>query len=178
MTVLLLALTGVLALLVVGVAVLAWRLATRLGRLEARLAASSDASWSGSAPESDHQGSLEDARDDRTPVEYVITHRGEPAGGTVGVPPGQTPGEAEVEAVPTLPAGQFADVLLRESVIKSAGLFHGVRRALSPEIRNRIRFEMRREVKRSRKQRRADIREARREWEARQRAAMTEDRAA
>ena len=55
-------------------------------------------------------------------------------------------------------------------VVKAASLAHGVRRALDPETRNRIRFEMRREVKRARKQRRADTREARREWEARQRA--------
>ena len=45
----------------------------------------------------------------------------------------------------------------------------------SPETRNRIRFEMRREVKRARKQRRADLREARREWEARQRARRRRD---
>ena len=36
---------------------------------------------------------------------------------------------------------------------------------------NRIRFEVRREIRRSRKQRKADLREARREWEARQRDA-------
>ena len=46
--------------------------------------------------------------------------------------------------------------------MRAASLAHGVRRALDPETRNRIRFEMRREVKRARKQRRADIREARR----------------
>ena len=69
----------------------------------------------------------------------------------------------------------FADIVLRETVVQAASLVHGVRRALSPETRNRIRFEMRREVKRSRKQRRADLREARREWEARQRAAMATD---
>ena len=48
----------------------------------------------------------------------------------------------------------------------------GLRRALAPEVRNRIRFEMKREVKRSRKQRKADMKQARREWEARQRAAI------
>ena len=68
--------------------------------------------------------------------------------------------------------------MLRETVVQAASLFHGVRRALSPENRNRIRFEMRREVKRSRKQRRADLREARRDWEARQRAAMVDDQVA
>jgi hypothetical protein len=63
----------------------------------------------------------------------------------------------------------FADLLLRESVIRLGSLGHGVRRALSAESRNRIRFEMRREVKRARKQRRAEQREAYREWQARQR---------
>ena len=63
----------------------------------------------------------------------------------------------------------FADQLLRESVIRIGALSHGVRRALSAEARNRIRFEMRREVKRARKHRRVEQREAYREWQARQR---------
>ena len=69
----------------------------------------------------------------------------------------------------------FADLVLRETVVKAASLAHGVRRALDPETRNRIRFEMKREVKRARKQRRSDTREARREWEARQRATIRDD---
>lgn len=63
----------------------------------------------------------------------------------------------------------FADLVLRESVVQAASLAAGLRRALAPETRNRIRFEMRREVKRARKQRRTDLRDARRAWEARQR---------
>jgi hypothetical protein len=39
---------------------------------------------------------------------------------------------------------------------------YGVRRALSAENRNRIRFEMRREVKSARRQRRRDVKEAKR----------------
>ncbi len=54
-------------------------------------------------------------------------------------------------------------------MIRIGSLSHGVRRALSAEARNRIRFEMRREVKRSRKHRRMEQREAYREWQARQR---------
>ena len=65
--------------------------------------------------------------------------------------------------------------MLRETVVRAASLAHGVRRALAPETRNRIRFEVKREIRRSRKQRKADLREARRDWEARQRAAMTDD---
>ena len=155
MTALLLALTGVLTLLVVGVAALAWRMSRRLERLEAQLAGSSDPiGSSGGAP-----------HPVRRPTEYVITHLGEPV----------EEQEPEVEAVPVVAPGLFADLVLRETVVQTASVFHGVRRALSPENRNRIRFEMRREVKRSRKQRRADVREARREWEARQRAAMGQD---
>ena len=52
-----------------------------------------------------------------------------------------------------------------------ASLAAGVRRALAPEHLNRVRFEMRREVKRARKQRRADLRQAKRQYDARDRAA-------
>ena len=70
----------------------------------------------------------------------------------------------------------FADLVLRESVVKAASLAYGVRRGLSPANRNRIWFEMRREVKRARKERKAEEREAIREWRARQRAAVREGR--
>jgi hypothetical protein len=53
-------------------------------------------------------------------------------------------------------------VALVESAVRVASLAHGVRRALSAESRNRIRFEMGREVKRSRRQRRREVRHARR----------------
>lgn len=75
-------------------------------------------------------------------------------------------------AVPARIDGKlFADIVARESVIKAAGLAHGLRRALSAENRNRIRFEMKREVKRSRKQRRADLKAALRQFQAREDAA-------
>ena len=73
-------------------------------------------------------------------------------------------------AVPTVPTPVFVDIVLRESLIRTASLAAGLRRALAPEVRNRVRFEMKREVKRSRKQRRLVLRRARRDWEARQRA--------
>ena len=72
----------------------------------------------------------------------------------------------------------FADLVLRESVVKAASFAHGVRRALAPETRNRIRFEVKREIRRARKQRRADHKEARRDWEARQRATLDDETAA
>jgi hypothetical protein len=51
-------------------------------------------------------------------------------------------------------------------------LAHGVRRGLAPATRNRIRFEMKQEVRRARKQRRADVKAAQRDLHARQRRAM------
>jgi hypothetical protein len=92
--------------------------------------------------------------DDR---EYVITGLGE----------GRSRGP--LAAVPTVPAPVFVDIVLRESLIRTASLAAGLRRALAPDVRNRIRFEMKREVKRSRKQRRVLLREARRHLQARQR---------
>ena len=95
------------------------------------------------------------------PHEYRITGLGEPE------PDDAAPAQVE-RAV-------FADLLLRESVIRLGSLGHGVRRAMSAESRNRIRFEMKREVKRARKQRRAEQREAYRDWQARRRVAVTDD---
>jgi hypothetical protein len=78
--------------------------------------------------------------------------------------------EPEDQPAPTLETKLFADVVLRESVVKAASWAHGVRRAVAPANRNRIWFEMRREVKRARKDRRAEEREAIREYRARRRA--------
>jgi len=88
--------------------------------------------------------------------EYKITMLGE-----------QTP---EPEPAPVVPGPLFADLVLRESAVQAASFAAGLRRALAPETRNRIRFEMRREVKRARRQRRADLRQAKREFDARTRA--------
>jgi hypothetical protein len=175
----LLIVTGVLAVLVGALAVLSVRLRHRIDRLEEQVA-------SGRLPSSDPQWSSEGARDSRTgsldaepaATKFVITRVGEPdpesqAASEVG-------SEAGVVAEParTVPGPVFADLLLKESVVQTASLFHGLRRALSPEVRNRIRFHMRQEVKRSRKQRRAELREVRREWAARQRAAMSAEESA
>ena len=83
---------------------------------------------------------------------------------------GPTTGPTTATATPTGPGGAvervdsalFADLVLRETVVKAASLTHGLRQALAPESRNRIRFEMGREVKRARKQRRAEQKAARR----------------
>lgn len=103
----------------------------------------------------------------RPEPEYVITHLGEPEA---------EPDGAVVPVRLTPPA--FADAVLRETVVQTASLVHGVRRALAPETRNRIRFEMRREVKRSRKARKVEVREALREYRARRRTAAESEGAA
>jgi hypothetical protein len=96
--------------------------------------------------------------------EFVITALGDPAADAV--PPLGADGSERIGGA------LFADLVLRESVVKAASLAYGVRRALDPATRNRIRFEMRREVKRARKERRAEVRAARRDVRARGRAAM------
>jgi hypothetical protein len=64
----------------------------------------------------------------------------------------------------------FTDIVARETVVKAASWTHGLRRALSPASRNRIRFEMRQETRRAGRERRAETRQALREFRARQRA--------
>lgn len=96
----------------------------------------------------------------RAEREYRITGVGGPEGAH----------RPSAETVPArLERAVFVDHVLREGVIRLGSLAHGVRSGLSPETRNRIRFEMRREVRRARKQRQADMRTAHREWQARQR---------
>jgi hypothetical protein len=77
-----------------------------------------------------------------------------------------------------LSAGQFASVALGESLVRLLSLGYGVGRALSPENRNRIRFAMRQEVRRSKRQRRHDVKAARRHLRAQQAEAHGEGEAA
>jgi hypothetical protein len=106
--------------------------------------------------------------DERTPADesgYVITHLGDEAG---------SPRHAAQEG-PRIEPALFADLVLRESVVRAASLAHGIRVALAPETRNRIRYEVRREVRRSRKRRRAEVKLARRAVSLRQREALPDD---
>ena len=105
-----------------------------------------------------------------TPQEFVIT--------TAGLPDTRR----EHDAPPAVPDRQlttreFVSVALGESLVTIAAFGYGVGRALSPEKRNRIAFEMRREVKRSRKQRRREVKEARRHLRTAERSTYTEDAA-
>ncbi|RYB95644.1 hypothetical protein EUA93_15645 [Nocardioides oleivorans] len=63
----------------------------------------------------------------------------------------------------------FADIVARETVVKAASWSHGLRRALSPESRNRIRFHVRQETKQAGRERRAEMKQALREFRARER---------
>lgn len=95
------------------------------------------------------------------PVEFVITDLGQP----------QAPPARPMR----LDAPTFADIVVKETVVKAASLAHGVRRGLAPATRNRIRFEMKQEVRRARKQRRADLKAAQRELHARQRRSLARE---
>lgn len=80
------------------------------------------------------------------PAEYLITTAGQPA---------EAAAEGERDAgLEPVPARAVWSVTLGEPLLKAVAFGYGVRRALSPESRNRIAFEMRREVKRARKERR------------------------
>jgi hypothetical protein len=74
-----------------------------------------------------------------------------------------------------LDAPGFADLVLKETVVKAAALAQGLRHGLAPATRNRIRFEMKQEVRRARKQRRADLKAAERDLRVRQRATLAEE---
>jgi hypothetical protein len=60
-----------------------------------------------------------------------------------------------------------------EPLVKVVAFGHGIRRALSAESRNKIWFEMRREVRRARKQRRREMKVAWRRMQAEDRAEDT-----
>jgi len=82
-------------------------------------------------------------------------------------------GESEDDAVATRPVSDqlVLSAAFGEPLVKVLAFGHGVRRALSAESRNRIRFEVRREVRRARKQRRREMKDAWRRVQAEDRAA-------
>lgn len=72
---------------------------------------------------------------------------------------------------PTVADRVVLSTTVGEPLVKVVALGHGLRRALSGEARNRIWFEMRREVRRARKQRRREMKDAWRRMQAEDRAA-------
>jgi hypothetical protein len=75
------------------------------------------------------------------------------------------------EAAANVPDRVVLSATVGEPLVKAVAFGHGVRRALSAESRNRIWFEMRREVRASRRRRRRENRAFVREARAAQRAA-------
>ncbi len=69
----------------------------------------------------------------------------------------------------------FTDIVARETVVKAASWTAGLRRALSPESRNRIRFAVRQETRRAGRERRSEMKQALREFRARERASVGRD---
>ena len=94
---------------------------------------------------------------------YVIT------GLTDDRPERHEPAEVVAVAAP-IDGRLFADIVARETVVKAASWTAGIRRALSPESRSRIRFQVRQETKRAGRERRAEAKQALREFRARERA--------
>jgi len=119
----------------------------------------------------DLRARLEELEHDRraplasTEAEFVIT----------GLGSEQADPEPAPAPAPPIDGAAFADTVLRETVVKAASLAHGVRHGLAPATRNRIRFEMKQEVRRARRQRRADLKQAQRDLHARQRAMLAEE---
>jgi len=88
---------------------------------------------------------------------YVITDAGEP------------PRE------PNVPDRVVLTATMGEPLVKAVAFGHGVARALSAESRNRIWFEVRREVRRARKQRRREMKDAWRRMQAEDRSTQAAD---
>ncbi|HET6167759.1 MAG TPA: hypothetical protein VFE07_13095 [Marmoricola sp.] len=94
------------------------------------------------------------------PAEFVITHVGEPGDAS----------DVEAADAVRVPDRMVLSATLGEPLVKVAAFSHGVRRALSAESRNRIWFEMRREVRSSRRRRRRLRKDVMRDYKARERA--------
>jgi len=160
-----------------GLALAAVVLLLALARLRGRTNRQVDAARAEAAELRARLDRLEQERSEavRPPVRDQRDHRITGVGvSETGPRPSSTADEYEIQPA-RLERAVFADHMLREGVIRLGSLAHGVRRGLSAETRNRIRFEMKREVRRTRKQRHADMRTAHREWQARQRDALGDD---
>lgn len=95
------------------------------------------------------------------PATFVITHVGEPEDAADGEP---------VQPL-SVPDRLVLSATVGEPLVKVAAFSHGLRRALSAESRNRIWFEMRREMRASRRRRRQLRKRLEREYRANLRAA-------
>ena len=101
--------------------------------------------------------------------EFVITTLPDlAAGGQASPTAEQHDGRDESALIAPVTAGRFASAALGESLVRIVTLGHGLRQALRPENRSRIRFAVRQESKRSRRERRRDLKAARRHLRAQQ----------
>jgi hypothetical protein len=163
-------LTALLAALVVGLA-LAARTSRRQAAATGELSAALAASEARAAELAERLQRLERRSAGPHPTEPLTGRLSRAAYDGEEDPAPATSLEGRVEVDGRL----FTDIVVRETTIKAAGLWHGLRVALTPENRNRIRFEMKQEVKRSRRRRRDDLRAALRDLRARERAAMARE---
>ena len=151
---------GAVALVALVVALLAHRRARRAEALAASLA---ERVAVPSAPAAQAPSVAE-----RDTAAFVITQVGDPR-------EDDAPPAGSVPVARPIDGRLFTDIVARETVVKAAGWTHGLRRALSPETRNRIRFEVRQETRRAGRDRRAEMKQALREFRARERAAARDD---
>ena len=79
-------------------------------------------------------------------------------------------GEVAAEDQLQVPDRLVLSATMGEPLVKVAAFGHGLRRALSPESRNRIWFEMRREVRAARKRRKQLLKQYQRDVRAAERA--------
>ncbi len=145
-----LAVTGAVALVALLLAALTSR---RAARAEARADAWAERLALLESPVTDAPAAVFD-----DPSTFLITHVGDQE---------HTPAPVLAQRIE---GRLFADIVARETVVKAAAWTHGLRRALAPETRNRIRFQMRLETKRAGRERKAEMKRALREYRARDRA--------
>jgi hypothetical protein len=104
------------------------------------------------------------------PADFLIT----------GVLPASSgrPGETQPGEIGEVSSRAVLSATMGEPLVRLVAFGYGVRRALSAENRNRIAFEMRREVRRARKDRRRELKAARRSAQAARREALAAEEAA
>ena len=159
--------TAVACLLALLALVLALRAGARASRAERRSRDLADLVAEGLAVRESPVTSAPQARVDGQAEEqstFVITGLG-----TEGADGAQAPVARDIDG------RLFTDIVARETVVKAASWTHGLRRALSAESRNRIRFEVRQETRRAGRERRAEMKQALREFRARERTDVRED---
>ncbi len=154
-----LAATGTLA---IGVALVAVALAVRASRRAARAEASV-------ATLVERLEVLESGVPPATTT-HTATRRADPAPGAFVITRLDESERPDVPVARDIDGRLFADIVARETVVKAASWTHGLRRALSADNRHRIRLEVRREIRRAGRDRRAETKQALREYRARERA--------